>query len=597
MISRLHLLIALLIMLVLLISGYVTFQRSDSESRSQFNHEISLSIQSIASDVESDLAHLTFSMLFIVDQVRLHKPFSKGGQKSILAQDFISFLNTSDFFDQLRLLDRHGHETIRANYNNGSPVLARSDELQNKGDSYYFKKTIGLKRQEIYLSPLDLNMEHGRIEQPLKPTIRLAMPSFDPGGEKIGVMVINALAQDIINHFNRRAKELPVPHLYWLNQDGYWLAGEEEALLWGFMYPDREEMTLATRDPLAWQTIASQQAGVVRGERGTYVFATIIPQQAIASVKSIHAIVDPAQWKVVACYSDSEFQMIFSEKRDRQLLLLLLSGVSLFLLFWILVVYDNQHLREQKNREREREVSQQHERMKSTGIIAGGIAHEFNNILAGMTANIYLLRKKFFDSSNEVHLNSISEQIDRAAKLIRYLLTFARQGFVHLAPVDLSKLIERECRMFSRELPTGIDLQLEINPDIHVEGDEEKIRSLVHELLINAVDAMSEAESGTLTLSLERTDDESADLSGESHSDFACLRVCDSGCGIAPDVMPYIYDPFYTTKEVGKGTGLGLSAIYGTVKIHHGDIKVTSGPGEGACFEVYLPLKQPKTEI
>ena len=593
--SRLHMIVGLLILVVISIYGYVTFQRSTAEDQTQFNHEISLSIRSIASDIKNDLSHLAFSMLFIVDQVRLHEPFKVKGGKEILAEDFVSFLSTSAFFDQLRLLDSEGNEVIRANYNHGSPALASRDTLQNKSDRYYFQKSIGLNKQEIYLSPLDLNVENGRIEQPIKPTLRLAMPAFNRGGEKSGVMVINALAQDVINHFNRRAEELSVPHLYWLNQDGYWLAGEKESSLWGFMYPDRQSVTLASRDPLAWKTIVSQLHGVVRGEKGTYIFTTIAPQQALVGVKSIQAIVDPEQWKFVAYYSDSEFQAIFAEKQIRQLLILILTAVSLLLLFGLLVLFDNQRLRIQESRARVLEAKHEHERMKSTGIIAGGIAHEFNNILAGMTANIYLLKKSYFENSDESHLNAISHQIDRAAKLIRYLLTFARQGFVQLAQVKLSELVEEECQLFRVQQLVDMELQLDVTPDISIEADGDKIRSMIRELLSNAVEAMEGDETGLISVSLRKSGYEFTSTSGQHHDGlFACLSVCDSGGGIDAEVIPYIYDPFYSTKEVGKGTGLGLSAIYGTVKIHHGDIKVISEAGKGACFEIMLPFKQPK---
>ena len=593
--SRLHMVIGLLIVVVISVYGYVTIQRSQGEDQTQFNHEISLSIQSIASDIKIDLGHLAFSMLFIVDQVRLHEPFKEKGGQEILAEDFVSFLSTSAFFDQLRLLDIEGNETIRANYNYGSPALASSDTLQNKGDRYYFTKTMALNKKEIFLSPLDLNVEHGQVEQPIKPTLRLAMPAFNKSGEKSGVMVINALAQGVIDHFNRRAEELSVRHLYWLNQKGYWLAGEEETSLWGFMYPDRQSATLAVRDPQAWQSIASQLHGVTRGKHGTYVFTTIAPQQAFVGVKSVQAIVDPEQWKIVAYYSDSEFQAIFAEKHYRQLLVLILTAVSLLLLFGLLVLFDNQRLRNQESQGRELETKHLHERMKSTGIIAGGIAHEFNNILAGMTANIYLLKKSHFENSEESHLTSMSYQVDRAAKLIRYLLTFSRQGFVQLGQLNLSELVDSECKRFGKEQSVAIELQPDIAPDVSIEADEEKIRSMIHELLVNAVEAMEGDETGLISVSLKKSGYKFTSTTGQNHDGlFACLSVCDSGVGIADELIPYIYDPFYSTKEVGKGTGLGLSAIYGTVKIHHGDIKVISEPGKGACFEIMLPFKQPK---
>ena len=596
--SRLNILVLLVIFLIVGIYGVVTYNKAIGEEQTRLNREIDYSIKSIALDIESDLTHMAFSMLFIIDQIRLHKPFNPVGTKNILAEDFVSFLTTSGLFDQLRLLDSEGMEAIRANYNGGHPTLVRQKDLQNKADRYYFKKAIGLNRQEIYLSPLDLNMEHGQIEQPIKPTIRLAMPAFNTSGDKIGVMMINALAQSMVDQFERRAKELPISHLYWLNQNGYWFAGEEADSLWGFMYADRHDRTLSVRDPQAWKVISSQQEGIVRSGDQTYVFTTITPQDALARAKSVHATTDAEQWKMVACYSDDEFEALISDNVQRQLLILALTGLSLLLIFLMMLLYHHQRLRDQESREREREISQQHERMKSTGIIAGGIAHEFNNILAGMTGNVFLLKRAYPDVDKDSHIHSISNQIDRAAKLIRYLLTFARQGFIQLDRVDLSELINDQCRLFKSDMPAFVEMKLDIKPSIQIEADDEKIQSLIRELLYNAVDAMEGDKSGMITVRLDQIDYTFTDGTGQLHSGpFACLRVCDTGIGIEPDQMPYIYDPFYTSKEVGKGLGLGLSAVYGAVKVHHGDIKMTSEPGAGTCFEICLPLQQPTNDM
>lgn len=592
--NRIHIILMLLLISILFFYGYVRLNNAAAESRAQLNQEISLSIHAISLDIEVDLKHLVYSMLFIVDQVYGHDPFSDEDSRVVLSEDFLSFLNTSAYFDQIRLLDPDGLEITRAEFGDGSPSLAEPDVLQNKGNRYYFQEAMKLGKRQVYLSPLDLNVEHGEIDIPIKPTLRLAMPSFDTPERKSGVAVINALGQPILDHFSQRVSEVPVSRVYWLNENGYWLAGEEPEKLWGFMYPDKKDQTLAVRDPQAWKIIAAEKRGSVTGADGVYIFSTIIPQQAAAGINTILSIEDTSQWKIVAFYTDDEFQTYFFEKRNSQITILVLLVISLLALFWIVIIYNNQRILNQHYRQREVEIIQDHERMKSTGIIAGGIAHEFNNILSGMTGNIYLLKKNLKHADDNRFLSSMNHQVKRAAKLVRYLLTFSRQEFVKLEQVDFSKLLTKQCEDFLAQLSDNIELTVDCESGIRIEADKEKINSIVRELLANSAEAMADGVSSKMLVALKPVDYEFTSQSGGlCQGPFVCLSVSDNGCGIAADALPFIYDPFYTNKEVGEGIGLGLSSVYGAVKIHHGDIKVTSKLGEGVRFDIYLPITQP----
>lgn len=593
--NRIHIVLVLLLVSILALYGYARLNAAALESRAQLNQEVDLSVHAISLDIELDLKHLVYSMLFIVDQVYGHDPFYDDESKDVLSEDFLSFLNTSAYFDQIRLLDPTGLEITRTDYYNGNPAMADSGLLQNKGSRYYFQEAMKLGERQVYLSPLDLNVEHGEIVLPIRPTLRLAMPSFDTPDRKSGVAVINALGQPMIDHFSQRVSEVSVPTVYWLNEKGYWLAGEEPEKLWGFMYPDKMDQTLAVRDPQAWKTIAAEQRGMVSGEKGTYIFSTIIPQLAAAGASSIISIEDPSRWKIVAFYTDDEFQTYFTEKRESVITILVLLSTSLLLLFWIVIIYNNQRLLTQQHSQREAEMQQQHERMKSTSTIAGGIAHEFNNILTGMTANIFLLDRALKQAGENRHLNAITNQIDRAAKLIRYLLTFSRQGFARVEEIDFSELVTSQCEEYIAKLPEGVELHVDCESGIHINADKDKMNSIIRELLINSIESMAGGEGSIIRVGLKHAAYEFTDGSGIlRQGPFVCLTVSDSGAGISAEVLPYIYDPFYTTKEVGEGTGLGLSAVYGAVKIHCGDIKVTSRVGEGTRFDIYLPLKQPE---
>lgn len=159
--------------------------------KTQTDHDIGNELTMLKSDLALELGHMSNALAFLVDQINLHNPIQDIQTTGTLSEDFLSFLRTSTLFDQIRLLNMEGQEVIRVNYNNGSPALAR--ELQNKSDRYYFREGLKLKADEVYISPFDLNIENGHIELPEKPTIRLLQPVFSPDGEKIGLLVINAL--------------------------------------------------------------------------------------------------------------------------------------------------------------------------------------------------------------------------------------------------------------------------------------------------------------------------------------------------------------------------------------------------------------------
>ena len=596
--SRSRLAVVIAIIFIVAVIAFHNPDRLLSDERQHLNSQITASLDALKNDLDIDLQHLAYSTLFIVDQSRLHDPFGSPDDSSIFAEDFISLLNTSAFFDQLRLIDNQGMERIRANYNGGDPSLADESELQNKSSRYYFQETMKLDEHEVFLSPLDLNIENGQIQRPFKPTLRIGMPSFNYRGEREGIIMINALAEELINHFLDRSRLVPAEQISWLNGDGYWFAGEAEEKLWGFMFDDKQKITLAKQQPAIWNKVNASDQGIINTEHGTYLFTTIFPYTAFSKAKTIRLNTDrPYRWKLVAYYSDDYLNELIAEKRFDGQLIMLLSGLLLMAIFLLFGSWYRQHLLSIEAAQCESEKEQEQAHMKSIGIIAGGIAHEFNNILAALAASHYLLNKESRSESNQRLFDTVDRLTDRASKLVRYLLTFSRLGSISRTRINLSRLIKELAEESTSQLPEHYLCNTDISPDIEVSCDKEKTGSMVRELITNALDAIEGEETPQLTIALsivEKLFDqpEKKDL----HSSYAMLSIKDNGYGISPDDMPNIYDPFFTTKEVGKGVGLGLSAAIGTVKIHHGQIEVVSKVGEGTEVVVYLPTEPPLDE-
>jgi two-component system NtrC family sensor kinase len=231
----------------------------------------------------------------------------------------------------------------------------------------------------------------------------------------------------------------------------------------------------------------------------------------------------------------------------------------------------------------------QSDKMASIGQLVSGVAHELNNPLtsiAGLTE--LLLERPPHPALPREHLRVIHDQAERAGRIVRNLLTFARKGVAEKAAVDLRDVVARTSLLITYELQIhGIELESELSPEsVIVLGDRYELQQVLLNLVTNAVQAVSdlaEGEPRRITLSTGLEDGK------------AVLRVRDSGPGVPSHLVPYLFTPFFTTKAPGEGTGLGLSLSYGLVKAHGGVLEYEAPPQGGAEFRVTLPLFQRET--
>ncbi len=237
------------------------------------------------------------------------------------------------------------------------------------------------------------------------------------------------------------------------------------------------------------------------------------------------------------------------------------------------------------------EVVQQAQKMDSLGSLAGGVAHDFNNMLGGIMGYADLLLESEPDPRHQEYLRAILGAATRSGELTRKLLAFGRRGKNLLESVELDGAI-REClSMLRPSLPAGVQVELELEPGLRVDGDPAQVHQVLVNLCINAVDAMP--ERGTLTLTTRRyplADSEAETLRLQA-GDYLELKVIDTGVGMTEEVRKRICEPFFTTKTTGgtMGTGLGLSTVYGILQGHRGTLEVSSARGRGSTFRVLLP--------
>ncbi|HMK55074.1 MAG TPA: response regulator [Dissulfurispiraceae bacterium] len=234
----------------------------------------------------------------------------------------------------------------------------------------------------------------------------------------------------------------------------------------------------------------------------------------------------------------------------------------------------------------------QSQKLEAVGILAGGIAHEFSNILTTIKGAMYLIRKKLLDGNQTAkYAEQVVNAIDRANSLSQSLLAFSRKQTMVLCPVDLNEVIRRANTHLLQFIDERIELVTELAADPAViMADMNQIEQVLINLTTNARDAMP--EGGLLTI---RTD--LADINDASVTDngcfasclYVCMSVRDTGAGIDASIREKIFEPFFTTKASGSGSGLGLAVTYGIVKQHNGFIDLQSDSSNGTVIRVYLP--------
>jgi len=237
----------------------------------------------------------------------------------------------------------------------------------------------------------------------------------------------------------------------------------------------------------------------------------------------------------------------------------------------------------------------QSQKMEAIGQLAGGVAHDFNNILTAQYMHLALLQERTdLPADVQEAIAALQTGARMAADLTRQLLAFSRRQVLQIQRLELNELLGNLLKLFRRVLGEHIEVRIVPAPEpLYVQGDAGMIEQVVINLAVNARDAMP--GGGTLRLVCE-----SVRIDGRerpSHPDarpgaYARITASDTGCGMPPETLQHIFEPFFTTKERGAGTGLGLATVYGIVRQHQGWIEVSSNPGEGTSFLVYLPCAE-----
>lgn len=281
-------------------------------TKEQESYKIELQQQQIALVMEGLLSDL----FFLRDQNELDQ-YLQTNDTSYLKKagvEYVSLARRSRAYDQIRYLDQQGLERLRVNFNAGNPELVPIEQLQLKSGRYYFQECTALANNQIFLSPLDLNVEHGLVEIPYKPVIRLCTPVFSSMGYRRGVILLNYLGQDLLRII-LASEKIAIGRTMLLNKDGYWLLHPEKKKSWGFMFDDRQQVSFAVQNPAVWKSIQSADDGQLMTATGLYTFATIRPLELLTrKITAVNAAaltgkapsVDSYHWHLISHASRQE---------------------------------------------------------------------------------------------------------------------------------------------------------------------------------------------------------------------------------------------------------------------------------------------------
>jgi diguanylate cyclase (GGDEF)-like protein len=316
-----------------------------SKLKEQERHTIGRQKTAIGGEFDAIVSDLLF--LSVQNELQLYLEMRNTPAIKAIQTEYMSMSAVKRVYDQIRYLDAEGMEKVRVNFAKGKPVTVPEERLQNKFRRYYFTDTYELGEAEVFVSPLDLNVERGKVEKPPKPMIRFGTPVFDKYKNKRGVVLLNYLAVNLLDLIEAERTDTQGTNML-VNSDGYWLLHPEKRKEWGFMFKERAKVSLDEDYPAEWSTILALRNGQVQTENGLFTFATIYPLQEgyrsssgsgeayKPSVKDL----DPSEYFwVLVSHISSDVMKGYTRKVMRQLFMI---GAGLFILIsfasWQLVL-------------------------------------------------------------------------------------------------------------------------------------------------------------------------------------------------------------------------------------------------------------------
>lgn len=305
--------------------------RIEEESHVNVMKESSLhAMENLISDVLVQSSHAHLDNFFGEE---------KSQNMKYLAQEYKKFIDYTEYYDQIRLIDPTGMEIIRVNSEEGKSRIVPQEQLQNKSNRYYVRLILSLEADEIYFSPFDLNVENGEIEIPRKPMIRMGIPLFDDYGSAKGFIILNFLGDKILQYF-KPDTSLDNTYPMLINSEGYWLKSSEGNRDWGFMYGNADNRFPVDFED-EWKQIIHEDKGQFQTEKGLFTFETIYPTKVIKKegYRTVTTTDKGIYWKIVSLIPRDELNNQFQLMLKISIAIISIGCVFISALFMITYLF------------------------------------------------------------------------------------------------------------------------------------------------------------------------------------------------------------------------------------------------------------------
>jgi signal transduction histidine kinase len=538
--------------------------------------------------IAADLEFIATDLMVLAQHNAFHQMQDSLNQDAItlLEQDFLVFSQTKQLYDQVRFLDMDGMEIVRINFNAAQAFIVSKKHLQNKSKRYYFKDVIQLNKGEIFVSPFDLNIEHGQIEKPIKPMLRFGTPVFNEQGEKKGIILLNYLGSKLITSL----KEATANHIMLLNADGFWLSHHHRSdLEWGFMFGN--EHTFGNQFPKAWEKISQTKAGQFYDTDGRlFTFETVYPlregeQSSTGATKAYepsHGKINTKKyyWKLVAQIPNEIFNA--SANKITWNLSLIIAPLFILLIsgsWWLASL--------QIQQQAERELNQLNKTNQAKNAFLAKMSHELRTPLNGILGFTQILKRDRTLNPQQVDdIRTIEQAGEHLLLLLNNILDMAKADgkkielqLTEFHFDDFLKAIVNLIKIRAQQKSINFIDKFQSGLPIAVKGDKTRLRQIIVNLLINAIKF---TEHGSVKFQVSR------------HQEKIRFWIEDTGIGIAPDKLETIFEAFSQVNYQNEGAGLGLSISKELVELMDSTLNVKSTLGKGSVFWFDLALPEVK---
>lgn len=542
----------------------------------------------------NDLEHLALDVLVLADSEALQTYLgNKTANNYKKASDrLVTFASDRSTYDQVRFLDERGMEIFRVNRDQDSKAFTPAEVLQDKSDRYYFAQSIVLDKHDIYFSPLDLNVEDGQIERPHKPMLRVATPVFDENNTKRGVLIVNYLAQAMLDRFSDQI-QMGERHEYALvNADGFWLHGAEGDLNFSFMFGKAD--TFATRYPMAWGKIQSGASGQFFTPKGAFTFVTVNPTAAhLLQNAPQNMDLPPANseiyWKIISFQSQANIGFNFFDKTHRLHWALFCGLIMITALasFWF-AKQRQIKIEIERNLIISKEEAEIANKAKSDFLAS--MSHDLRTPLNAIMGFSDMMRQQEFGPLNNKHYEEYANDIYNSGKLLVSLindvldLSKIEAGKYELTSeaVSISAIVNTCTRQLSNLASIGGQtVTHDVPSDLpQLVGDERVLLQVLNNLLSNAIKFSH--DGGMISVSAYLND-----MNGIT------ITVKDTGIGMPEGGIEKALRPFeqadgsHTRRH--EGTGLGLHLCTNFMKLFSGTLEIESEIDKGTKVILTFP--------